>query len=166
MSHRGRFLTPSNVGSGSKVVVKQLLSRQEFWKAKSIRLRVFVREQGIPKELELDEDDRVAVHFLAQIQGRGVGTARVVIRAGGAKIGRMAVLKNYRGRGIGKELLKRAILLARRRRVGRIFLHAQVPVVGFYGKMGFHCVGRVFKEAGIPHRKMVWRADDGRRHQT
>jgi predicted GNAT family N-acyltransferase len=67
----------------------------------------------------------------------------------------MAVLKSYRGKGVGKALLKRAIELARRRRAKLIYLHAQVPVAGFYEKLGFRCVGRVFMEAGIPHRKMI-----------
>jgi predicted GNAT family N-acyltransferase len=67
----------------------------------------------------------------------------------------MAVLKNYRGRGIGRELLRRAVFLARRRAARLIFLHAQIPVVAFYQKMGFRSVGRPFVEAGIRHRKMV-----------
>src|SRR5574342_414576 len=90
--------------SGLKIVVKQIVSPEDFRKARSIRLRVFVREQGVPRKMEIDEDDRVAFHFLARIHGKCVGTARVVIRGGEAKIDSMAVLKRYRGRGIGKEL--------------------------------------------------------------
>lgn len=135
--------------------VKKIVSREELKTAFSIRLRVFVREQGVPKEIELDEDDKKATHFLADVHGKAVGTARLVVQRGQAKIGRMAVLKSYRGRGVGKELLTRAVGLARKNGAKVIFLHAQVPVIGFYEKMGFHCVGRVFVEAGIPHRKMV-----------
>ncbi|MGH7832656.1 MAG: GNAT family N-acetyltransferase [Candidatus Binatia bacterium] len=124
-------------------------------KAFSIRLRVFVREQGVPEDIELDRDDETATHFLAVVGANAVGTARVVMRNGSAKIGRMAVLKSYRRKGVGAELLKKAVRLARRRKAKRIFLNAQVPVIGFYEKMGFRCVGRVFDEAGIPHRKMV-----------
>ncbi len=120
-------------------------------------MRVFVREQGVPRALEIDDDDAIAVHFLAQIQGKSVGTARLVFWKSEAKIGRMAVLKSYRGMGVGKELLKRAIRLAMERKAKRIFLNAQVPVIDFYAKLGFRCVGRVFNEAGIPHRKMVLR---------
>jgi predicted GNAT family N-acyltransferase len=67
----------------------------------------------------------------------------------------MAVLKNYRRRGVGAALLKRAILAAKRLHARRIYLHAQVAVLGFYQRMGFRAVGRVFDEAGIAHRKMI-----------
>ena len=137
--------------------VRRAVSEKELQRAFSIRLRVFVREQGVPEEIELDEDDRKATHFLASIDGKPVGTARLVVTNQKAKIGRMAVLKTYRGRGVGKALLKRALELARKRRAKLIYLNAQVPVVGFYEKMGFRCAGRVFMEAGILHRKMVFR---------
>ncbi|MBI4523640.1 MAG: GNAT family N-acetyltransferase [Deltaproteobacteria bacterium] len=136
-------------------MVRQVRSQEEFHRALAIRLRVFVREQGVPRSIELDDDDQAAIHFLAKAGGRTVGTARLVMRNGQAKIGRMAVLKSYRGRGIGRELLKHAVRTARRRGAEKIFLHAQLPVVGFYAGMGFRQVGRVFCEAGIPHRKMI-----------
>jgi predicted GNAT family N-acyltransferase len=135
--------------------VQRVVSEKELKRAYSIRIRVFVREQGVPKEIELDRDDRKATHLLARIQSKPVGTARLVIKNGRAKVGRMAVLKSYRGKGVGKALLKRAIASARQSGAKMIYLHAQVPVIGFYETMGFRCVGRVFKEAGIPHRKMV-----------
>jgi len=135
--------------------VRQVCSRKELEKAFAIRIRVFVREQGVPEEIEMDRDDERAVHFIAFSGANAVGTARVVIRGGSAKIGRMAVLKSYRKRGVGKKLLKQTIALARRRRARKIYLHAQVPVIGFYESMGFRCSGPVFDEAGIAHRKMV-----------
>jgi predicted GNAT family N-acyltransferase len=135
--------------------VRQVVSEKDLKQAFSIRIRVFVREQGVPEEIELDEDDRTATHLLACVNAKPVGTARLVVKNARAKIGRMAVLKSYRGNGVGKALLKRAIELARKRRAKAIYLHAQLPVVGFYGGMGFRSVGRVFMEAGISHRKMV-----------
>ena len=117
----------------------------------------------MPAEIELDDDDRRAIHFLAIRSGRAVGTARLVMRHGSAKIGRMAVLKNYRRKGIGAALLKRAIASAKRLHARRIYLHAQVAVVGFYQRMGFRMVGRVFDEAGIAHRKMVLGAESSTR---
>ena len=77
------------------------------------------------------------------------------MRHGNAKIGRMAVLKSHRGKGIGTKLLKRAIVVAKKQNARTIYLHAQVPVIGFYEAMAFRCVGPIFKEAGIPHRKMI-----------
>jgi predicted GNAT family N-acyltransferase len=137
------------------VLVRQVSSRKELEKAYTIRTCVFVKEQGVPEEIELDRDDKRAFHFLAFTAGKAVGTARVVMHRGTAKIGRMAVLKSYRGRGIGTKLLKRAIVMAKRQDAQKIYLHAQVPVIGFYEAMAFRCVGPVFEEAGIPHRKMI-----------
>ena len=65
------------------------------------------------------------------------------------------MLKSYRGRGIGTKLLRRAIVMAKKQDAQKIYLYAQVPVIGFYEAMAFQCVGPVFKEAGIPHRKMI-----------
>jgi ElaA protein len=135
--------------------IRRVVSKKDLKRAFSIRLRVFVREQRVPADVELDADDRQATHLLATVSGKAVGTARIVIKKRRAKVGRMAVLKGYRSKGIGTALLKRAIGLARRRRAKTIYLHAQVPVVGFYEEMGFCSVGRVFMEAGIPHRKMI-----------
>jgi len=139
-----------------KITVRKITSRKELWAAFSIRLKVFVREQNVPREIELDEDDRCATHLLAFWSADPVGTARVVIRKGRAKIGRMAVLKRFRGKAFGQKLLIHAVALAKRRKAKIIYLHAQLPVVGFYKKMGFRPVGKVFMEAGIPHRKMVY----------
>jgi predicted GNAT family N-acyltransferase len=148
------------------IQIKQVRSNRAKAQALAIRMRVFVREQGVPKEIELDRDDERALHFLATVDGKPVGTARLVLRRGNAKIGRMAVLKQHRRKGIGTRLLKRTIMAAKRRRVRVIFLHAQVPVIGFYEKMGFRCTGAVFDEAGIPHRKMLLMMAPGSRKQT
>ena len=138
-----------------KARVRRIFTTRELSQAFAIRLRVFVREQHVPAEIELDRDDRRAIHFLATSAGRAIGTARIVMHRRSAKIGRMAVLKTYRSKGIGARLLKRAVAAAKQRRARRIYLHAQVPVIGFYETLGFRCVGPVFDEAGIPHRKMV-----------
>ena len=126
-------------------------------------MRVFVREQGVPADVELDCDDARAIHLLAIISGKAVGTARIVIGRGNAKIGRMAVFKTYRGKGVGKTLLRRAVAIARRHGAEKLYLHAQVPVIGFYEAAGFRPTGGVFDEAGISHRKMILPAPS-RRH--
>jgi predicted GNAT family N-acyltransferase len=121
----------------------------------AVRKHVFVKEQGVPEEMELDRDDQRALHFLAFAGPHAVGTARIVIRRGSAKIGRMAVLKRYRKKGVGTKLLKRTIATAKKQSAQTIYLHAQVAVIDFYEAAGFHCVGPIFQEAGIPHRKMI-----------
>ena len=135
--------------------VKRVSFEKELAKALAIRLLVFVREQRVPEEVELDDDDKRAIRFLALVSGRAVGIARLVMRRGSAKIGRMAVLKSYRRKGIGTKLLERCVAAANRRGAQYIYLYAQVPVIGFYEAGGLRCVGSVFKEAGISHRKMV-----------
>ena len=135
--------------------VKQIFSDEAKARAFGIRMRVFVSEQGVPRDIELDDDDQHAIHFLATSSGRAVGTARLVMRGKKAKVGRMAVLKKYRRKGIGAAVLTRVIAAAKHRGARIIFLHAQMTVIEFYEKMGFRCVGPVFDEAGIAHRTMV-----------
>jgi predicted GNAT family N-acyltransferase len=162
MQTRGHCLThpspsPTSPLAAAKAIVqvKRVSLKKEVDKAFTIRLRVFVREQGVPVEIEMDRADKRALHFLALKAGIAVGTARIVMHPRSAKIGRMAVLKTQRGKGIGTTLLKRVIATAKRQGAQKIYLHAQVPVIGFYLGLGFRCVGPVFQEAGIPHRKMV-----------
>jgi len=140
-----------------RATVKRIASEEDLARAYSIRIQVFVKEQGVPRAIELDDDDRRAAHFLATVGARAVGTSRIVVRRGAAKIGRMAVLKSYRRSGVGAKLLRRAIAAARRMKARKIYLHAQVAVSEFYQRMNFHAVGPVFDEAGIAHRKMIWR---------
>lgn len=146
--------------------VKRISSDEAKRAALAIRMRVFVREQGVPREIELDRDDQKAIHFLTRVRGKPVGTARVVLHRGNAKIGRMAVLKGFRRKGVGAKLLKGALAAAVKLGARKIYLHAQVPVIGFYEKFGFRCVGPVFDEAGIAHRKMVLGKATGDRQQA
>ena len=139
----------------SQIRISNVSSEREFAQALAIRFRVFVKEQGVPAAIELDSDDVRAKHFIARASGKVIGTARLVMRRDGAKIGRMAVLKRFRGKGVGTRLLRRAISASRKLGAARIYLNAQVPVIGFYEKLHFRCVGPVFDEAGIPHRRMI-----------
>ena len=138
-----------------QITVKKVSSEKEMEQALRIRIRVFVREQGVPAKVELDDDDERAVHLLACLKGRPVGTARVVIRGGQAKIGRMAVLKSHRRKKVGRKLLTRALFTAKKHGARKVYLHAQIAVLRFYESAGFRCVGPVFDEAGIAHRKMI-----------
>jgi predicted GNAT family N-acyltransferase len=122
--------------------------------AYAIRRRVFIEEQQISEELERDHCDLSALHMLALDGGSPAGCGRVVLTAAGAKVGRMAVLPDRRGRGIGRALLDSLVAIARHNGGKLVYLHAQVPVEGFYLKYGFRPAGEVFQEAGIPHRKM------------
>ena len=122
--------------------------------AHEIRRRVFIEEQNVPEEIELDEDDAHAFHALATLDGKPVGCGRFVEYGDHVKIGRMAVLANLRTSGIGREILEFLMREARERGYRRAVLHAQLGAEGFYLKNGYLAIGEVFEEAGIPHRKM------------
>ena len=118
----------------------------------AIRTDVFVHEQGVPVELELDGLDAKSHHFLATTEkGTPVGTARL-LQSG--QIGRMAVLQSYRKHGIGRQLLDAAVAKAQQLKMPEIYLHAQTHALDFYAKSGFEAFGDIFDDAGIPHRAM------------
>ena len=119
--------------------------------AKRIRFTVFVQEQAVPPELEMDEQDAQCVHALAYSDDRAIGTGRLLPDG---HIGRMAVVRDWRGRGAGKAMLRSLIDAARRRGQREVALSAQVHAVEFYSAEGFEPEGAVYEEAGIPHQAM------------
>jgi predicted GNAT family N-acyltransferase len=124
-------------------------------RAHAIRRRVFIEEQQVPEDIEMDADDAHAFHALATLDGVAVGCGRMVEHgAGEVKIGRMAVLLDHRNTGIGAQILRFLIDRARARGFRKAILHAQLTAEGFYLKEGFTAVGGVFDEAGIAHRLM------------
>ncbi len=123
----------------------------------AIRKTVFIEEQHVPKDLEWDGKDAVCTQFLASIDTRPVATARLTPEG---QIGRMAVLKEFRARGIGSRLLAAVIGQAEKAGHAQVFLHAQVSVIGFYERYGFVTEGDVFMDAGIEHRAMRLSLDD------
>lgn len=119
--------------------------------ASRIRTAVFVREQRVPAEMEMDEHDAGSVHALAYDQGRAVGTGRLLPDG---HIGRMAVLKESRALGIGGAILERLVAEARRRGLREVVLSAQTHALEFYRRHGFVAEGEIYREAGIPHQAM------------
>lgn len=124
--------------------------------AQALRIEVFVVEQGVPIELEWDEGDEVAIHAVAyDAEGQPIATGRLLPDG---HIGRMAVRKSARGRGIGAAVLQALLAEAKRLGYGRLVLHAQTHAVDFYRRHGFVVEGDEFMEAGIPHRLMSLQA--------
>ena len=119
--------------------------------AAAIRFTVFVEEQGVPREIELDEMDERSLHALAFEEGKAVATGRLLPDG---HVGRMAVLKEWRGRGIGSEVLRALVDTARQRGDREVVLAAQVHAAPFYRAHGFIEEGSEYLEAGIPHRDM------------
>ncbi len=120
----------------------------------ALRRVVFIEEQAVPEALEADGLDGRAVHLLAVLDGRPVGTARLLVEGDHAKIGRVAVLREARGRGIGAALMEAAVAALRRRGVREATLGAQVHALAFYERLGWEAHGPEFDDAGIPHRAM------------
>ena len=115
---------------------------------------MFVLEQGVPRELEWDARDAQAIHVLAEdVTGRPLGTARLLPSG---QIGRMAVLPQWRKRGIGSHLLHQLLQIARQEHFPDPWLNSQSAVLGFYLRAGFAVEGEEFIEAGIPHHRMSW----------
>jgi len=118
-----------------------------------LREMVFIREQKVPPKLEWDGDDEKSVHLLARDnKGRPIGTARMTPDG---QIGRMAVLRAWRNRGVGTKMLTALMTIARAKQLSRVKLNAQLPAVEFYSRQGFEPFGVEFLDAGILHKHMV-----------
>jgi predicted GNAT family N-acyltransferase len=134
--------------------------REAMPRARPVRERVFIEEQKVPHELEWDEWDERCDHALAvDAAGNALGTARLLPDG---RIGRMAVLKDWRGQGVGVALMQAMLERARQRSMTSIMLHAQTHAAGFYRRFGFSERGGEFLEAGIPHVEMVLELFPGR----
>jgi len=120
--------------------------------ALALRLEVFCREQGVPEALERDEHDAAATHLVA-ITGDGevVGTCRLLDEGARVRLGRMAVARAHRGRGIGARLLELAHREARSAGAREVELHAQLSARAFYAGAGYVAEGDEFEDAGILH---------------
>lgn len=124
----------------------------DFADLRAVRETVFVIEQQVPVEEEWDALDPQCLHLIARdATNRPIGTGRLTPER---KIGRMAVLSEWRGRGVGAALLDALVDAARSRGWPEVTLHAQTHALGFYAAHGFEAYGEAFEEAGIPHRTM------------
>lgn len=120
---------------------------------KTVRRAVFIEEQQVPESEEWDDDDAGADHALARASdGRPIGTARLTPDG---RIGRMAVVADWRGEGVGAALLRFLIERAQARGMTRLSLHAQTHAIPFYAQAGFVAEGDEYLECNIPHRNMV-----------
>jgi predicted GNAT family N-acyltransferase len=135
-------------------VTKLNYGNPELNKGFAIRRKVFVEEQHCPAELEYQNDD-VSTHFLATCNGITCGAARWRKTENGIKLERFAVLPEFRGKGVGAQLLK-AVLADLPANPGKVYLNSQVSALDFYVPFGFRPVGERFEEAGIMHQQMLY----------
>ncbi len=135
-----------------KLKYKLATNDRELQGAFDVRRHVFVEEQGIPENLELDGHDREALHMVVKDGEKVIGTARVIFLGSNlAKIERMAILKPFRRKGIGTRIIS---FLNKELGNKQIILHAQYGMAPFYRSCGFEKSGSPFWEAGIKHIKM------------
>jgi ElaA protein len=123
---------------------------------RALRRMVFIEEQGVSEADEVDDLDDGAIHLLALRGGRPVGTARLLVNGSVGKVGRVCVLREERGTGLGAALMRGAVDQFRSMPgIGKVKLGAQSHATGFYESLGFRVVGEPFMDAGIAHREMV-----------
>ncbi|MFP4107333.1 MAG: GNAT family N-acetyltransferase [Phycisphaerae bacterium] len=137
-----------------------MLEEEAGRRLRQLREEVFVGEQGVAPDIEFDALDPKAIHWVALEGDAVVATLRVLREATRAKIGRVAVRRDRRGTGIGRQIMLAAMAACRQEGVRIVQLHSQVQVRGFYEKLGFHAVGDEFTEAGIRHVTMERRLPD------
>ena len=135
-----------------QLIIRRPSNAAEMEGLRALRIEVFVREQGVPEELELDALDAEAIHAVAWDGREVVGTGRLLLRhSEEARIGRMAVRSSLRGRGIGGAILEFLEKEAKAQGAQRLELHAQSYVQSFYRRHGYRQEGTQFTEAGIEH---------------
>ena len=120
-----------------------------------IREKVFIEEQKVTSQLEWDGMDKEAIHFLAFKDEKAIGCARALVIEYCMQLGRIAVLKEYRGEGIGSALLEKAIVTAKLNQISSIHISAQCYAIDFYLKFGFEVTSDIYLDAEIPHRDMT-----------
>jgi|TARA_B110000438_G_C15814594_1_gene651348 predicted GNAT family N-acyltransferase len=136
-----------------RIIIRKVNNRIDNEKCIFIRREVFIKEQNIPESLELDDNKIESIKFLATYNNESIGTARYRATSKGMKLERFAVIKQYRGYGVGKALV--LFILEELKMEESIYLHAQESVIKFYTKLGFKIVGDRFFEADIPHIKLI-----------
>lgn len=140
----------------TKVSWTENLNSKIYEDALNIRYKVFVEEQKVPAEVEADELEDKSHHLVLYENQTPLGTARIYHRGDGIyKIQRVAILKNYRGQGIGAQLMKECELQIKKLHGTQITLGAQLQALPFYEKLGYTAEGQEFIDAGIPHREMI-----------
>ncbi|MEH6988168.1 MULTISPECIES: GNAT family N-acetyltransferase [Bacillales] len=134
--------------------VKVVSSEQELLDAFSVRKHVFVSEQNVPEEEEIDQFEDEAVHFVLYNNGMPAGAGRFRTVDGNGKVERICVLKEHRKSGSGKAIMDKIEEHALKQGLSALKLNAQTQAIPFYEKLGYKVISEEFMDAGIPHRTM------------
>ena len=138
----------------SGVITVRAIEPPELATCLAVRREVFIEGQRVPEALEIDGLDGEAFHVLACDDDAAIGTARMRVVDGAAKIERVAVRAPYRGRGVGAKMMDALEAEAAQRGLTRLVLSAQVEVIPFYERRGYVAEGPEYLDADIPHRTM------------
>lgn len=134
----------------------EITETRDITACRALRRTVFIEEQGVSETDEVDDLDDQAIHLLATLNGKPVGSARLLVLGETGKVGRVCVLAEARGTGLGAALMRAAVDRFRTEPgVKKVKLGAQTHALGFYERLGFTATGPEFDDAGIPHRDMV-----------
>lgn len=135
--------------------VQTISSEQQLNDAFKIRKKVFVEEQNVPPEEEIDDLESEATHFVLYINEEPAGAGRFRTVDGYGKVERICVLSEYRGTGAGKAIMEKIESYAKNEGFKRLKLNAQTHAIPFYSKLGYEIVSEEFLDAGIPHKTMI-----------
>lgn len=136
------------------MIVIQAKTQGQIRDAHAVRKKVFVEEQKVPIEIELDEHEKSALHFVLYDEGEPVGAGRLRILDGKGKVERICVLPSHRGTGAGKEIMMKIEEHAKELQIDDLILNSQSSAIPFYEKLGYEIISERFIEAGIPHQTM------------
>lgn len=132
------------------MIIKQATTQKDLFMCMSVRGKVFVDEQGVKSEIEIDKEDQTCLHYLVINNDQPIGACRAIKQVGYTKLGRICVLKEFRHLHIGNALMDYVMQDIK----GEFRLGAQLHAKAFYEKLGFEAYGNEFTEANIPHIMM------------
>ena len=134
--------------------IRLIKNKKELYQVFKIREIVFIKGQNVPKRMERDKFDNSSKHIIAISKNKPIGCARIRFVHGKAKLERIAVLKNYRGKGFGKMIVNYMINYCKNKNIKDVVMNSQYYLKDYYRKFWFKPVGKPFMEAGIKHIKM------------
>lgn len=139
------------------IIVNKVATKLEYEQILNIRKEVFIKEQKVPASLEIDEYENDAEYFYAKVDNKIISTGRIRKVDNQVKFERIATLKKYRGKGVGKSLMVFMQDYAIQKYSGlSLIMYAQESAVSFYKKIGWVVDGEMFVEANINHQKMIF----------
>jgi len=137
-----------------KMEVKFVSNEKELFEAFEVRKKVFVEEQKVPVEEEIDQYEEAAAHFILYQNGEPAGAGRFRVVDGLGKVERICVLASQRGTGAGKAIMNKIEQHAKLQGIGALKLNAQTHAIPFYNSLGYEVISDEFLDAGIPHKSM------------